>query len=118
MSEHVFGIIEAPEGVVKYANLDGGIGLIGFISNLIKVGTLVAGLWVLYNFIKAGFILLKSGGDTSAYGKVSQELTMSVVGLVVIVAAYAITGVVSLIVFGDAGYILNPTISGPGDSLQ
>lgn len=114
-ADSIFGNISPPPGVGLYDTRAGGqIGLMYFISNAIKLATLVAGLWVLLNFVMAGYEFLKSSGDSAAYGKVAKRLTMSVVGLVIIIAAYAIVGVIGLLFFGDAGFILNPTIQGPG----
>ena len=110
----IFGTVEAPPGVEQYtSSAGGGIGIIFFISNLIKLGTVIAGIWVLFNFLTAGFTFLSSGGDSSAYSKVSSKLTMSVIGLAIIVSAYAIAGVIGLIVFGRADYILSPEVVGP-----
>jgi len=39
---------------------------------------------------------------------------MSLIGLVVMVAAAAVTGVVSYLLFGSATAILSPSITGPG----
>ncbi len=110
----IFGQIETPPGVTLFnAQGTNGIGLIPFISNLIKLATIVAGLWVMINIILAGYIFITSSGDSSAYGKVKDKITMSVIGLIIIVAAYTITALVGLLFFGDAGYILSPNISGP-----
>ena len=113
----VFGTIDPPPGVAEYDQAAGGagLGLVFFISNLLRIGSILAGLWVLLNFILAGYNLLSSGGDSGAYSKVTQRLTMSVVGIVVIVAAYTIVGIISWVLFHDPGFILNPTIKGPTD---
>jgi hypothetical protein len=111
----IIGNVVPPAGVAVYNDKVGenGIGLLLFISNLIKLGTIVAGIWVMFNFISAGYIYITSAGDSSAHKKVSDQLTMSVIGLVIIVASYTIAGLLGLIIFGDPGYILNPQICGP-----
>ncbi len=113
----VFGKVDAPVGVDKYNAAAGAaannIGLILFISNLIKVATIVAGVIVLFNLIAAGYIYINSQGDTNAANKVKDQITTSVLGLIVIVASYTIVAVVSFFLFGDAGYILNPTLPTP-----
>lgn len=107
--ESVFGPIEEPVGVAEY-NADGGIGLLKFISNMIKIVSIVAGVWVMFNFITAGFTYITAAGDSGAYSKIGEKLSYSVSGLLLIVASYTLAGVVSLIVFGNATYILNPEI--------
>lgn len=113
-SESVFGSIEAPDGVASL-NASAGeagnnIGLLIFVSNMIKVASIVAGLWVMFNFISAGFTYITANGDSSAYSKIGEKLSLSVSGLVLIVAAYTIAGILGLIIFGDPTYIINPKI--------
>ncbi len=109
----VFGVINPPQGVDKYnAQVPGadGIGIIIFASNIIKLVTIVAGLIVFINFILAGYNYITADGNASAHEKARNQITMSVVGLILIVMAYTITALISLFVFGDAGYILNPVV--------
>lgn len=112
-ADDIFGTIEAPQGVAEYN--DGAaqnFGAIIFFSNLLKLATTVAGIWVMANFIMAGYIYITSAGDTGAHKKVTDKLTMSIVGLILIVSAYTVAGLIGLIIFDDASYILNPTITG------
>lgn len=109
--ESVFGPIEAPAGVSDFNDqAEGGIGVLKFISNMIKIASVVAGIWVMFNFITAGFTYVTSGDDSGAISKIGSKLSLSVTGLVLIVASYTIAGLIGLIVFGDATYILNPEI--------
>jgi hypothetical protein len=109
--ESVFGPIEEPVGVAEYNDdAEGGIGLLKFISNMIKIASIVAGVWVMFNFITAGFTYVTAAGDSGAYSKIGEKLSYRVSGLLLIVASYTLAGIVSLIVFGDATYILNPEI--------
>ena len=111
LAQGIFGQISPPAGVAKYQEkvvADGGtIGLIIFISNLIKLVTVVAGVWTLFNFISAGWIYLNAAGDSSANEKASQLMTNSVIGLVIIAASYTIAGLVGYLIFDDAGFIFN-----------
>src|SRR5258708_24724100 len=115
----VFGQVSPPPGVDQFNKAAGvggvsGIGIILFISNLIKLATIIAGIWVLFNFITAGYIYITSGGDSAANNKVKDQLTSSVLGLIVIVGAYTVIALISYFLFHDPGYILNPSITGPG----
>lgn len=112
----IIGTVSPPPGVMTYNEQAGGadsIGILIFISNLIRLGTVIAGIWVLFNFITAGYIYITSSGDSSAHKKVTEQLTNSVIGLVLIVVSYTIAGLLGLIIFGDPSYILNPSICGP-----
>lgn len=110
----VFGEIEAPAGVAELNTQAGetsnNIGLLIFVSNMIKVASIVAGIWVLFNFIFAGFTYISASGDSSAYAKIGEKLALSATGLLLIVAAYTIAGILGLLIFGDATYIINPQI--------
>ncbi len=110
----IFGEIEAPPGVTDYdAAAGGNIGLVIFASRLIRLVTIAGGIFVLVNLLYAGWIYLSSMGNSDAHGKAVNTVVFSLLGLAIIVASYAIAGLVGLIFFGDATYILNPTICGP-----
>ncbi len=109
----VFGEIKPPPGVDQYNIAADGIGLILFVSRVIRLLTVVAGIYVLFNVILAGYIYISSSGDSSAHQKVRDQLTFSIIGLLIIVGSYTIAGIVGLILFGDATFIINPTICGP-----
>lgn len=115
VSEDPFGAIEAPPGVdlLNQQAGESGIGLVIFFSNLIKFLSVVAGLWTMLNFILAGFTYITSSGDSGAIEKIGSKLTLSVVGLAIIVASYTIAAVLGLILFGDATFIINPKIPSP-----
>lgn len=109
----VFGTIDAPPGVSSYDKGAGGFGLTLFISNLIKLATIAAGLWTLLNIVLAGYEYITGSGDSGAHQKVRQKITMSIIGLAIIVFSYTLMAIIGLIFFGDAGYILSPTVTGP-----
>ncbi len=109
-----FGTINPPPGVDKY-NQEAEIGIIIFISNMIRLATIVAGIWTLINFVLAGWIYLTNSDDADAGSKVSQKMINTVIGLVIVVLAYSIAGLVGLLVFGDASFILNPELTTADD---
>lgn len=115
--EGILGTVQPPKGVDAFNIAAGGategIGILIFISSLIRIATVVAGIWVLFNFITAGYDYI-TAGDSKANQKVREKLTNSILGLVIIVAAYVIIAVFGLILFGDSSYFLNPQICGPG----
>ena len=113
--DEIFGTIEPPAGVSQYDAASGGQGgLILFLSNIIRIGTVVAGVWVMVNFILAGWTYITSSGDAKAHSEATSKMTFSIVGIVIIVAAYTVAAVIGLVVFGDATYILNPRFTGVG----
>lgn len=116
IDESVFGTVAAPPGVEQFNAAAGsgpeGIGILVFISVIIRFATVIAGLYVLFNFITGGFEYI-TAGDSKASQKVREKLTSSFLGLVIIVASYVIIGVAGTIFFGRADYFINPTICGP-----
>ncbi len=108
------GHIFPPPGVNQYQT-EAGLphnqpALIFFLSRMIRLITVVAGLWVIVNVVVAAFHYISGSGSAEAHAKVRNLLTMSVVGLLLIIASYTIGGILGLIFFGDATYILNPTV--------
>ena len=109
-----FGTVEPPAAIQKYDAASGGnIGLLLFMSNIVRLVTIVAGLFSFFNIIMAGFKYITSANDAKGVEQAWKSIYMSLIGLLVIVLAVAVTGVVSWLLFGDATYILNPTIKGP-----
>lgn len=114
-STSIFGNVTPPQGVAAYDAAAGGdIGLLLFVSNMIKLVTVAAGLFVVFNVVYAGIMYVSSMGESSVHAKVRDQLTYSVIGLVLIAASYAIAILIGFIFFGDPDFIINPTICGPG----
>ena len=109
----IFGTVAIPPGVEKFGSLESG-GLVLFVSNLIKVITIIAGLFGLFNIIGAGYTYLNSAGNAKATEQAMQQLTYSLLGLILIVGSFTITAIISFLIFGDATFILNPKIPQAG----
>ncbi len=84
--------------------------LFAFVSWGLTFITIACGVWVLVNILTAGASLVMSSGDPAATEKVRKSITNSILGIAVIVLAYAITAIVSTVVFGDPTYYLNPQV--------
>ena len=106
----IFGSVTNP--IDKYGSVNGG--LPKFVSNIITVIFVGAGLFAFFNLMFAGFSYITSNGDQKKLETALASINMSLTGLVIMVAAAAVTGIVSFILFGDATAILSPTIKGPG----
>jgi len=76
-----------------------------FISNIIGVLTLLAGIFFIIYFILGAFKWVTAGGDSGKVGKARDEMVQGVLGLIIIVMAYGIIGIVGSILGLD---ILNP----------
>lgn len=109
----IIGGIEPPQSILRINTLAGDtetIGIVFFANRIIVLITIIAGIWVMFNFIRAGWMFLAAGDNTKATGEVRDLLTYSIIGLVIIAVAYTIAGLVGLLFFGDAGFILNPEL--------
>lgn len=98
--------------ITAYGNVD--TGLPSFITNVITIIFAGAGLFAFFNLMFAGFTYLTSGGDQKKIESAVSSINMSLLGLVVMVGAAAITSIISFLLFGDATAILKPKITGPG----
>lgn len=119
-TEDVFGRLEAPPGTERFqAQMEDSqdIALILFLSRMITLAAVVAGLWVFLNVILAGYHYIFAGGDSGTHTKVKDYLTNSALGILLILTAYTIAAILGLLIFGDATFILNPVLEGPRTSL-
>jgi len=80
------------------------------ISTIIGVMTAVAALWFIFQFITAGYQWISSGGDKNNLEEARNKITNSLIGLILVVGAWIIMGVV--------GRILGLDILNPGKLLQ
>lgn len=69
------------------------------IASTIQVAMLIAGLIVLFIIILGGIQYVTSGGDKEAAASAKNKITAALVGLLIIVSAYAIAAIVEK-VFG------------------
>lgn len=107
-----FGTIN-PSGVGGYftgVGGTGGAGLARLIRNTVTSVWLVAGLASFTYLLIGGFKYITAGGDQKAVQEATKQITNAVTGLVIIIASYAITIVVSVVLGVD---ILNPVFKGP-----
>lgn len=106
-----FGTINSP--IKAYGSV--GTGLPTFITNVITIIFAAAGLFAFFNLMIAGFSYVTSAGDPKKIEAATYSINMSLIGLIVMVGAAAITGIISYLLFGSATAILQPTITGPGN---
>lgn len=108
----IVGSVDLPPGVDAINRESGGdIGILLLTSNLIQILFLIAGTWVIVNIVLAGYAYLSSGGKTDVHIKVRDKISMSVIGLIVMISSYMVAGLVGYIFFGDATYILKPDLT-------
>ena len=107
------GSINVPQGVDLInadTGVEGGIGIIIFVSNMIKLFTMIGGVWILFNLFMAGFAYITGGGKSESSTKVKNYFTYSVIGLILMISAYAVAALIGLAFYGNSSYIISPTI--------
>lgn len=97
-------------GPGEAANKEVGGQLNKTISTVIGVMTAVAALYFIFQFIIAGYQWISSGGEKNNLEEARNKITNSLIGLIIVVAAWIIIGVV--------GNILGLKILNPGTLLQ
>ncbi len=108
----VMGGVYVPWGVSRFNPDDAssGIGIINFASLLLRIFTIICGLWFMFNMIYAGYLFITSSGDTAVFNKFKESLFYSLLGLLIIATAYLIAGLIGAVFFGDPGFIIRPTL--------
>lgn len=79
------------------------------IGTIIGVLTAVAAIWFIFQFIIAGYQWIQSGGEKSNLEQARDKITNSLIGLILVVGAWIIIGIV--------GNILDLKILNPGQIL-
>lgn len=110
----IVGSIESPLANTGYGSIQSGaVGM--FITNIIRLAFVGAGIYALFNFIIAGYSYMNASGDSKKLSAAWDRIWQSLLGLVIIVGSFAIASLFGYLIFGRADYILNPTIYGPGE---
>ena len=109
-ASEIVGTVDNP--VPAYGSVAGG-GLILFLTNVLRLVFVVAGMFAFINLILAGFQFMSAGGDAKAIEKAMAKIWQSLVGLILVVGSFALAALFGYLLFGDAGFILSPQIYGP-----
>lgn len=75
------------------------------ISNIIGIMTVVAGIWFFFMMIIGAYGFLSAGGDAKKIEESTKKITSAIIGLIVIVLAYALVSLIGRLLGFD---ILNP----------
>lgn len=92
--------------------LNNAAGLGTFIGNLIAMGIIIASILVLLYFVIGGIEWITSAGDKAALESARNRLTNALIGLVIVVASWAIMTVVSTFLGLSFPCLPIPTLDG------
>lgn len=90
-------------------------GIVLLLTNILRLAFAAAGIFAFINFIIAGFQYMTAAGDSKKLSAAWARIWQSLIGLVIIVLSFAFASLIGYVLFGDAGFILNPKVYGPGD---
>lgn len=110
-AQDVVGRIDASQLPSVY---QGASGIVVLLTNILRLVFVAAGIFAFLNLIVAGFQYMTAGGDSKALAAAWNRIWQSLVGLILIVGSFALAALFGYLLFGDAGFILNPKIYGPG----
>ena len=103
----IFGTVNKPPGLNSYDSPT------NFISNIVKLLIVGAGIYALFNIVTAGYSFMSAGGDpkkiADAWGKIWQTL----LGLLLAAGSIVLAAIFGRIIFGNANALLQITIFGP-----
>jgi len=80
------------------------------ISRIIGIMTIIAGIWFIFQFIIGAYSYMTAAGDQQKMSNATKKITSALIGLTIIVAAYAI---ISLL-----GALLGFEILKPGEVIK
>ncbi|MDP2708765.1 MAG: hypothetical protein U1C50_04205 [Patescibacteria group bacterium] len=109
----IFGTIDDPSKLTDgYGKLnDPNTGLISFINNLLGLVTTIAGIFVIVNFIIAGYLYLSSNGEPQKIIAAGNKILQSTIGIGVVAVVYIIAAVLGAILYNDPTKLLQPTVT-------
>jgi hypothetical protein len=106
----IFGNITPPLNNGLFTAGAPGQGLFTFISNLFKITGVIAGIYMVFQFISAGYMYLSAEGDTKKTILAWTKIWQSILGFIIITAAFLLASLVGRITGIN---ILSPEINGP-----
>lgn len=107
LAQNVIGTVQNP--LTKYAGTQGQ-GLFKFISNVMKFAGTIAGIYMVFQLIIAGYSYISASGDPKKAEAAWAMIWQSILGIVIVASAFAIAALVERF---TGIKILTPVIYGP-----
>ena len=90
-----------------------GEGLIILLRNLFQLAIVAAGIFTLINLIIAGYEFISAQGNAEKVANAWNKIWQSLVGLLIVGAAFVIAALFGWLIFGDPTAIISPRVFGP-----
>lgn len=104
---NIIGTIDNPTTFSGYNTLEKG-GFSGFMSAVLYLLMLVSGLFALVNFIIAAYLYLGSNGNPQQITAAGNKILQSLIGLIIVAAAFVIAGLLGWFLFQDSLFLFKP----------
>ncbi|MGA3291644.1 MAG: hypothetical protein ABSC49_00685 [Candidatus Microgenomates bacterium] len=108
--DNPFGTINAPTSSLSNSS-DAGQAIGKIIQYAIWILIVGAGIYALFNFIIAGYDFMSAGDDPKKVAGAWAKIWQTALGLAVAAGALVLAGIFGQLIFGNATYILNPSIT-------
>jgi len=109
----IFGHITNPYPTGYAGGIGTSFGLILFFNNLLKLITVVGGIFSFLQILMAGFGFISAGGDAKQIANCWNKIWQAGLGLVIIAVSFVLAAIFGFLILGDASAILSPNIYGP-----
>jgi ABC-type uncharacterized transport system permease subunit len=105
-----FGQITQPVQTARFGG-DPGAAFGNILQLVFNVLIMAGGVWALLNFILAGYAFLAAGDNPKGVESAWAKIYQTIIGLVFLVGAFLIAGVIGLLVYGRADALLKPSLT-------
>lgn len=105
-----FGKITQPVQTARFGG-DPGLAFGNILQLIFNVLIVAGGIWALLNFILAGYAFLAAGDNPKGVESAWAKIYQTIIGLVFLVGAFLIAGVIGLLIYGRADALLHPTLT-------
>jgi hypothetical protein len=112
LAQNFIGNVNPPPGINRYGNLLEG-GPTGFITSLLRLLIVVAGLFALFNLVFAGYAFMSAGDDPKKVAGAWGKIYLSLLGLAVSAGSFVLAAIFGRIIFGDYNALLRLRVFGP-----
>lgn len=102
-----FGTVNAPAGVSSYGSFA------EFVSNLVKLLIVGAGIFAVFNLVLAGYAFLSAGDDPKRMQGAWAKIWQTFLGLAIAVGAIVLASIFGQLLFGDPNALLQIRVFGP-----
>ena len=107
---NIFGQVTPPPAYGQLLAFGSGSGLVGLVNNLLGLLTSLAGIFVIVNFVIAGYLYLGSNGVPQKITEAGNKILQSAIGIGIVGIAYVVAAIVGKLLFNDATILLKPKL--------